>query len=199
MKISNDRAMVWIDMETTGLSAQDDVPLELGLAISDEWGKIYASIKWLVWEDAKDFQMGIKRGRDWSFVNDMHTKSGLWRDLEGFETDVRAAVDADAVRWLKENGVEKDQLPLAGSSIGSLDRPFCLIHFPELNEFLSYRNIDISTIKELCKRNNPELYQNLEPLIGTKADATHRVLDDIDASIREYQVYCDEYLITADR
>lgn len=192
--------MAWVDMETTGLEASKDVPLELGIILTDEWGNKINLASWLVWEeDSEDFQAGVKRGRENEFVNDMHTKSGLWRDLEN-SPDVfsRDEVARMAIDFLIDNDVELGSLPMCGNSIGSLDRPFTLVHFPALNASLHYRNIDMSSLKEICKMVNPGLFENLKPIIGTKADATHRVLDDCDASIREYQTYLEEFLIVGD-
>lgn len=191
-------AFAFIDMETTGLEANLDVPLELGIVLTDLEGNSISDAKWLIWEENKEFQRGVMRGEKNEFVNAMHTKSELWYDLAHFETRSRVEVDKEVVDILSDHGVADGSLGMAGNSIGSLDRPFALAHFPLLNKAVGYRNIDISTLKELCKRRNPDLYKALEPTIGTKADATHRVLDDCYASIKEYQTYCEEFLLIAD-
>lgn len=193
--------MCWFDMETTGLEARLDVPLELGMVLTDEWGESQEDTEWktLVWEeDDKIFQEGVKRGHHNDFVRNMHQKSGLWKDLRTFEPLTRDRADTAAVSWLKSQGVKQGELAMSGNSIGSLDRPFALIHFPKLNAFLSYRNIDMSSIKELVRLTNPGLYENLKPIIGDKSMADHRVLGDCYAAIREYQAYLDNYLIVED-
>lgn len=191
--------MAWVDMETTGLEANLDVPLELGIILSDEWGNELHAWEALVWEqDDKAFQRGVNRGRNNDFVNAMHEKSGLWADLGTFEPLTRDRADAAAVFWLKEHGVEQGQLAMSGNSIGSLDRPFALVHFPKLNAFLSYRNIDMSSLKELVRLTNPDLYENLKPIIGTKENADHRVLGDCRAALVEYKAYIEEFLIVGD-
>lgn len=192
--------MAWVDMETTGLEASKDVPLELGIILTDEWGNKINLASWLVWEENDiSFQAGVKRGHENEFVEPMHTASGLWSDLEN-SPDVfsRDEVDDMVVDFLLDNHVELGTLPMCGNSIGSLDRPFTLVHFPRFNKALNYRNVDMSSLKEICKMVNPGLFENLKPIIGTKADATHRVLDDCDASIREYQTYLEEFLIVGD-
>lgn len=195
----SDIKMNWLDMETTGLEANLDVPLELGMILTDEWGNELHSWQTLVWEeDDKVFQRGVKRGKLNEFVCAMHEKSGLWSDLETFDTMTRDEADQAAVDWLKSKGVEQGQLAMSGNSIGSLDRPFALIHFPKLNAFLSYRNIDMSSIKELVRLTNPDLYENLKPIIGTKENADHRVLGDCRAALAEYKAYLEEYLIVGD-
>lgn len=194
------------DIETTGLAANADVPLELGIILTDVHGCEVASASWTIWESNPVFQNGVIRGRHNKFVNKMHTENGLWNDIA--KTGVsRIAVDAAACRFLEDWGVKPqsrgegddfDGLGMAGNSTGSLDRPFTLVHFPQLNQYLGYRNIDMSTVKELCKRNNPKLWEQLKPIVGVKADATHRVLDDCRACIKEFQIYCDEFLIVGD-
>jgi len=195
-----------IDLETTGLEAAKDVPLELGIVLTDAWGTEVASASWTIYETSPSFQSGLVRGRRNEFVNNMHYKNGLWRDIERSGLS-RNQVDQRAVAFLKDWGVKGqsrgegddfDGIGMMGNSIGSLDRPFTIAHFPFLNKYLGYRNIDISSFKEVCKRNNPELFENLRPIIGTKADATHRVLDDCRACIREFQTYLNEFLVVGE-
>ena len=190
--------MCWVDLETTGLEAMDEVPLEVGIKLTDDEGFVIGENSWLVHDDTHQFNEKIMRAAAHEIVGPMHEKSGLWRDLDNREMNVYASVyqtDKMLVKWMEDQGAPKG-LPMVGNSIGSLDRPFCLVHFYEFNNYLGYRNIDMSTLKELCKRHNPVLYGNLLPIIGTKADAKHRVLDDIDASITEYRAYLDNFLFT---
>lgn len=195
----SDIKMCWVDIETTGLDAYDDVPLELGIILADEWGNELHSWQTLVWEENdKRFQKGVNRGKRNEFVNPMHEKSGLWSDLETFDTMTRDEADIEAVYFLEKLGVSKGTLAMSGNSIGSLDRPFALIHFPKLNAFLSYRNIDMSSIKEVVRLTNPGLYENLKPIIGTKENADHRVLGDCRAALEEYKAYLEEFLIVGD-
>lgn len=189
----SDMKMAWVDMETTGLEADKDVPLELGIALTDEWGEIAAEAKWLIWEDSPAYDLGMERAQSNEFVKNMHDKSGLWNDLGVFDLYSRSQAEEQAIEFLMANEVEPGTLPMAGNSIGSLDRPFMLRHFPRLNVALHYRNIDMSSIKEIVRLVNPELYANLKPIIGTKEDADHRVLGDIRASIREYKAYLDNF------
>lgn len=186
--------MCWIDLETTGLSAQNDVPLEVGLKLTDHEGYIFAEASWLVWEPNREYADAVASMIP--FVVDMHTKSGLIDDMKGGNT--RFGVEKRMIEFLEENDALDLALPLAGSSIGSLDRPFLLQHFPTFNTAISYRNIDISTLKELCKMNNPTLYERIVPIIGGKEDSAHRVLSDIDASILEYRTYRDNFLFLED-
>jgi oligoribonuclease (3'-5' exoribonuclease) len=189
-----------VDLETTGLEAQFDVPLEIAVVLTDEWGgEIGEPFTSLILEDNNSFRLGVSRGKHNHFVDEMHHKSGLWRDLNDLDRLYpRGRVDAELCGWLEAHGVEKATVPMMGNSIGSLDRPFCITHLPKFNAYLSYRNVDISSFKEVCRRTNPVLYENMLPIVGTKEDATHRALDDARASIREYRAYLDEFLITSE-
>lgn len=188
------------DLETTGLSAAKDVPLEVGIKLIDKEGFVFAECSWLVYEDNDEYVEAIRRGKANEFVGPMHEKSGLWADLDNPQQAkmTRDAVDNELCDFLTEHGVRFGTVPMMGNSIGSLDRPFCIEHFPMFHGALSYRNIDISTIKEICKAVNPTLFENLRPIIGDKSNATHRVLDDIDACILEYRAYCENFFFIED-
>lgn len=193
--------LLWIDIETTGLEAQSDVPLELGLRLTNDIGKDIdgkrRELKWLIWEAGENYQGAWEEMIP--VVQDMHEKSGLAHDLSITDCWSRWEVDGQAVQTLTEWGVKpEDKVGLIGSSIGSLDRPFVIEHFPSLNIFVAYRNLDVSTLKELCRRHNKPLAERIEAEVGTKEDATHRVLEDIEASINEYKMYLDNFLFQAD-
>lgn len=132
----------------------------------------------------------------------MHHKSGLWNDLYNPNQAklTRANADNELCDFLRDHIGEDafGTVPMMGNSIGSLDRPFCLEHFPMFNGALSYRNVDMSSIKEILKAVNPTLWANLKPIIGDKSNATHRVLDDIDACILEYRAYLENFFFVED-
>ena len=186
--------MLWIDLETTGLNAQEEVPLELGLKLTDEWGSQGPSKSWLIREATPYFKERLTDAQFHPIVGPMHFASGLWNDLMDWNrTNTKAIVEEEAIHFLKAYA-EPGTLPLCGNSIGSLDRPFLLQHFPMLNEAISYRNIDVSTLKELCKRLNPSLFDSVKNRVENKEEAKHRVLEDIEASIVEYKIYVDWFL-----
>lgn len=194
-------ALAWVDIETTGLDARHDIPLEFGLALTDTHGYPLYTGCWLIHDDTSEYKEKITFASKHPIVGPMHHKSGLWDDLmhreeHGYMT--RDQLDNYLVNILAEHEVDTMTIPMAGSSIGSLDRPFCLEHFPNFNSVLSYRNVDISTVKELCRMHNPVLMENIKPIIGSKADAPHRPLGDIDGSIIEYRTYLDNFLIVGD-
>lgn len=188
--------LAFVDMETTGLDAQVEVPLEVGITLTSDVGEFIAAESWLVYEPS--FDLTIEMAMSHEIVGPMHDKSGLWKDLTaGKQSFTRDDADQEMVAWLYYQQAPEG-LGMTGNSIGSLDRPFALIHFPRLNEYLGYRNIDMSTVKELCKRVNPILFDRIKPIVENKEAATHRVLDDNNASISEYRAYLDNFLIVGD-
>lgn len=188
--------MLWIDLETTGLSADADVPLELGLTLTDKWGAFVDSWKTLIWEDDLPYMNAMNNMLP--FVDNMHTENGLLADLNRFGKRTRRSAARDAVAWLQMHEVEKFTLPMCGSSIGSLDRPFAIKHLPELHEFFHYRNIDISTVRELCKMHNPLLMERIEADIEDAYLEKHRVLEDIQDSITLYRSLYENFLMLED-
>jgi oligoribonuclease len=186
--------MLWIDLETTGLRADSCVPLELGLTITDKWGAEIASWKTLIWEASF---VDYKNNAD-DFVLNMHTENGLWDDLGKFSVRTRASAEDAAIAWLGYNGIDPFTLPMCGSSIGSLDRPFAIEHLPRLHEFFHYRNIDVSTVRELCKILNPSLMEKITEDIADKYSEKHRVLEDIQDSITLYRALYENFLFLED-
>lgn len=186
--------MLWIDLETTGLRADEEVPLELGLTVTDKWGAHVGEWKTLIWEP--DFNEYAKNAV--SFVQEMHTNNGLWDDLQNFNVRTRRSAEKDAIEWLTSMGIEKFTLPMCGSSIGSLDRPFAIEHLPKLHEFFHYRNIDISTVRELCRLHNPVLLTRIEEQLSENYLEKHRVLEDIQDSILIYRSLYENFLFLED-
>jgi oligoribonuclease len=193
-----------VDIETTGLNAIREVPLEFGIALTDANGFIIQSESWLIHDESALYHQCIARAKAHHIVGPMHEKSGLWADLDGWEKGqigiqayTREAADTAITQWLTDMGAPTE-LGMMGNSTGSLDRPFVLQHFPLVDLYLGYRNIDMSSLKELVKRTNPELWAQIKPLVGDKSLADHRTIGDIKACIEEYRVYLREFLITGD-
>lgn len=180
--------MFWIDLETTGLDAQTDVPLEIGVVLTDKYLNVVDTWQCLVWEENEKFLMA--KANCIPFVKDMHVTNGLWVDLDDPHRHKleRGTIDGVLIDWLSGSGIEPGTLPMAGSSIGSLDRPFVQEHFPALNEFLHYRNIDISSVKELCRLWRPDILEAFQKEQPSEAK-WHRVLEDCAGSIEEYKFY----------
>jgi oligoribonuclease len=115
-------------------------------------------------------------------VRAMHTRSGLLEAI-GSSTTTLEEAGAQVLAFLKEHIPEERSVPLAGNSIGT-DRRFLAAYLPEIENWLHYRSVDVSTIKELCRRWYPEVL--------TKApgkETTHRAMDDIKESVAELAYY----------
>ena len=172
----NDR-IVWIDCEMTGLDTTNDSLVEIAALVTDSELNILGEGVDIVIhapDTALDAMVPV--------VRDMHASSGLTEEIRQSTVTLAEAEKAvlDYIReWVPVGG----SAPLAGNSIGT-DRGFIARDMPELNSYLHYRMIDVSSIKELCKRWYPRIYFG-QPEKGM----SHRALADIQESIRELQFY----------
>jgi oligoribonuclease len=121
-----------------------------------------------------------------SWNQEHHTKSGLWKAVLASEFTLQQAEDA-VLNFLKQH-VAPRQSPLCGNSIAQ-DRMFLMNHMSRVNEYLHYRMIDVSTLKELVKRWYPDA-----PAGPVKANQ-HRALDDIKESINELRFYREQFFL----
>jgi len=124
------------------------------------------------------------------FVREMHRKSGLLPEIEASSTDV-AQAQAATLAYVKQHVPTPSSAPLCGNSIGT-DRRFLDRYMNELENYLHYRSIDVSSLKELCRRWYPDVYSRRP----NKAE-THRALDDIRESIQELAFYREQLFIPA--
>ena len=115
-------------------------------------------------------------------VRAMHTRSGLLADIEA-STVTLADAGATTIAFLKEHIGEAGTVPLAGNSIGT-DRRFLAAQLPEVEAFFHYRSVDVSTVKELCRRWLPDILRGAPPKKGG-----HRALQDIRESVAELAYY----------
>ncbi|MBT2488143.1 oligoribonuclease [Streptomyces sp. ISL-96] len=171
----NDR-MVWIDCEMTGLSLTDDALIEVAALVTDSELNVLG--------DGVDI---VIRPPDAALetmpevVRQMHTASGLLDELAGGTTlaDAEEQVLAYVKKYVKEPG----KTPLCGNSVGT-DRGFLLRDMSELEAYLHYRIVDVSSIKELSRRWYPRAYFN-----SPEKNGNHRALADIKDSIAELRYY----------
>jgi oligoribonuclease len=112
----------------------------------------------------------------------MHTKSGLLPLIEA-STVTLADAGAQTLAFIREHVPEPRTVPLCGNSIGT-DRRFLARYLPEIEDFLHYRSVDVSTIKELARRWYPDLLKQ-----RPDKDGRHRALDDIRESVEELRFY----------
>src|ERR1700758_5765472 len=171
----NDR-LEWIDCEMTGPENERDALIEIACLVTDaELNLLDEGIDLIIKPPAEALdQMS-------DVVRDMHTTSGLLADLPG---GVTLAEAADAVlAYVREHVAEPRRVPLCGNSIAT-DRWFLARDMPELDAFLHYRMVDVSSIKELARRWYPRAY-----FASPEKHGGHRALADIRESIRELQYY----------
>ena len=166
-----------MDLEMTGLEPSRHVIVEIATIITDDNLNVLAEGPDLVIHATA--QQLAEMG---DFVSDMHTKSGLLPAISESPVTVREAETA-TLEFLRAHIPEAHSVPLCGNSIGT-DRRFLEEYMPELADFFHYRNVDVSTIKELARRWHPDV------LATQPAKATaHRALDDIRESIDELVHY----------
>lgn len=127
-------------------------------------------------------------------VREMHGKSGLLNECNQFGMHPDAAME-HFYEWLEGHGVKSEtEEPMVGSSV-QFDRSFLDTNWPAVSNRFNYRNIDISSIKELCKRFNPSVYAKLDE--HTSPKKLHRVLPDLHDSIAEFKFYLENFLFEA--
>ncbi len=169
--------LVWIDLEMTGLDIERHVIVEIACLVTDsELELVDDGIDIVVHQDA-----AALAGMD-DFVRKMHTKSALLPQIEASTVDL-ATAGASVLEYIKGHVPTAGQAPLCGNSIG-VDRRFLDRGLPEIDQYLHYRSIDVSSFKELCRRWYPDVYRNRP---GKKE--AHRALDDIRESVAELRYY----------
>lgn len=168
--------LVWIDCEMTGLDLEHDGLIEVAALVTDgELNVLGEGVDVIIRPTPEAMEhMG-------DFVRTMHEKSGLLPELEhGVSMEEAQQLVLDYVRqWVPQ----ARKAPLAGNTIGT-DRMFLARDMPELENWVHYRNVDVSSIKELARRWFPRAYYNTPAKSGN-----HRALADIQESIEELRYY----------
>ncbi|RSM31955.1 oligoribonuclease [Aeromonas salmonicida] len=167
--------LVWIDMEMTGLDPEENVVLEIATIVTDKDLNVLAEGPVIAIHQSDE---ELAKMDDWN-VN-THTRSGLVARVKESQYDETRAV-AETLDFIRQWVPERTS-PLCGNSIGQ-DRRFMVKHMSELEAIFHYRNVDVSTIKELVRRWQPELLDQF-----TKS-GSHMALDDIRESIAELRFY----------
>ena len=166
-----------MDLEMTGLDPATEVIVEIATLITDDELNVVAEGPDLVIFQPEAMLLAMD-----PFVVQMHTSSGLLTAIRQSTITLDQA-GAQTLEFIKKHVAEARTIPLCGNSIGT-DRRFLARFLPEIENYLHYRSVDVSTIKELVKR----WYPGLEITRPTKAGA-HRALDDVQESIRELKFY----------
>lgn len=176
----NDTHLVWIDMEMSGLEPDTDRILEVALIVTDKDLNLVEEGPVLVVHQSD----AVLDAMD-SWNKGTHGKSGL---IDKVKTSTLGEADVEA-RMLEfmRNHVGERKSPMCGNSICQ-DRRFLARHMPKLEAYFHYRNLDVSTLKELAARWRPELKD------GFKKSNSHTALADIQESIEELKYYRDNFI-----
>ncbi len=173
--------LIWIDLEMTGLEPQSDVIIEIATLVTDEnlnhlaEGPVIAIHQPDAILDAMD---------EWN--TNQHGKSGLTQRVKDSHYTIEQA-EQETLAFLRK-WVPEGVSPMCGNSICQ-DRRFMARLMPELEAYFHYRNLNVSALKELAKRWNPEIYK------GFEKNSSHLAMDDIKDSIDELAYYREHYLV----
>ena len=168
---------MWIDCEMTGLDLASDRLIEIAALVTDaELNILGEGVDVVIHTDDEALDGMVE------VVATMHSRSGLVDEVRASTIDIPTAQDM-VLEYIRAHVPAPKTAPLAGNSIAT-DRGFIARDMPELDEFLHYRMIDVSSIKELCRRWYPRIYYG-QPEKGL----AHRALADITESIRELRYY----------
>ncbi len=171
--------LVWIDLETTGLDPESRVILEIACLVTDkDLDEVGDGIDLVV------HQEGHAIGQLDPWCTRQHAASGLLEASRASTVSLTEA-EAEALAYVKRYCLSK-KAPLCGNSV-CFDRRFLIRHMPKLETYLHYRNVDVSSIKELARRWRPAVAETM-----TKR-SRHRALDDLRESIAELRLYRDAF------
>ncbi len=172
---SNDTRLVWIDLEMTGLDPDSDSIIEIATLVTDQELNVLAEGPELAIRHPLE---RLEAMDDWN--RNTHGKSGLWQRVLDSQVDA-AEAEARTIEFLAQ-WVPAGKSPMCGNSICQ-DRRFLARGMPRLEAFFLYRNLDVSTLKELARRWNPSV------LSGFNKAGTHTALSDIRESVAELAHY----------
>jgi len=169
--------LAWIDLEMTGLDPTRHTIVEIACLVTDDDLAIVAEGPELIVHASPEQLSQMDE-----YVSAMHTRSGLLAAMEASELSL-ADAGTQTLDFLKQHIPEPRTVPLAGNSIGT-DRRFLVAQLPEIEDYLHYRSIDVSTVKELCRRWHPEIFK-----AAPAKEGGHRALQDIRESVGELAYY----------
>jgi oligoribonuclease len=172
--------LIWIDLEMTGLNPDSDLIIEIATVVTDKDLNILAQGPVLAVHQSDEALAAMD---DWNQKH--HGGSGL---IERVKTSTINEAEAErlTIEFLKQ-WVPENTSPICGNSIGQ-DRRFLYRYMPKLEAYFHYRNIDVSTLKELAARWAPEVKN------GFNKESSHQALDDIIESIEELRYYREHFI-----
>jgi len=173
--LANDHRLIWIDLEMTGLDTLSDSILEIATIVTDNDLNVVAEVPELA---IRHEQARLEAMDEWNRTQ--HAKSGLWQRVLD-STVTMAEAESRTLEFLAAH-VAPQKSPICGNSICQ-DRRFLARLMPALERHFHYRNLDVSTIKELCRRWAPDVAR------GFNKDSAHTALSDIRDSIAELRYF----------
>ncbi len=172
--------LVWLDMEMTGLDPERDRIIELAIIVTDsQLQTIAESPVWVIHQD----EARLAAMDEWN--RKTHGRSGLTERVRASTLD-EAGVEKEALAFIATY-VPQAASPLCGNSVGQ-DRRFMFKYMPQFEAWFHYRNLDVSTLKELCRRWKPEVAK------GFSKKADHSAAADIRESIEELKYYREHFI-----
>jgi oligoribonuclease len=178
-----DDRLVWIDLEMTGLDVERNRIVEMAVLVTDAQLETLDDGLDLIVHQPPDVLAAMG-----DVVRKMHTRSGLLAEIERSTVTLPAA-GVQALEYIARHVPDPGTAPMCGNSIG-VDRRFLHRYLPELDNYLHYRSIDVSSLKELCRRWYPEVYAK-----RPGKQETHRALADIRESVAELRYYREHMLL----
>ncbi len=177
--VDKSKTLIWIDMEMTGLEPDTDRVIEIATLITDANLNILAEGPVVAVHQSDSVLAGMD---EWN--QRTHGDSGLVARVRASQSD-EADAEQQTLDFLREYA-ETGSSPMCGNSVHQ-DRRFLVKYMPTLEAFFHYRNLDVSTVKELARRWRPEL------LAGFNKNGSHQALDDIRDSVSELQYYREHF------
>jgi len=175
--------LVWMDLEMTGLDPARDVIVEIATLITDDELTILAEGPDLVVHQSDEALAAMD-----PFVVEMHTRSGLLEAIKASTVTLEEA-GAATLAFIREHVLTERTVPLCGNSIGT-DRRFLAAYLPDIENYLHYRSVDVSSVKELVRRWYPSVRAQRPRKAGS-----HRALDDIRESVAELRYYRERVFV----
>ena len=178
--MSRKKNLIWVDLEMTGLDPEKERIIEIATIVTDADLNILAIGPVIAVHQSDELLASMD---EWCTTT--HGKTGLTKRVQESTVSEQTA-ERETIEFLKEH-IDAGCSPMCGNSIGQ-DRRFLVKYMPELEEFFHYRNLDVSTLKELVKRWKPSI------LSGFSKKNIHLALDDIKESIDELSYYREHFL-----
>ena len=176
----NSENLIWIDLEMTGLDPDNDLIIEIATVVTDKYLNVLATGPVLAVHQSDEALAAMD---DWNQKH--HGQSGLIDRVKASTVDV-AEAEKQTLEFLNQ-WVTEGASPMCGNSIGQ-DRRFLYRYMRQLEEYFHYRNIDVSTLKELAARWAPEVKGSFQK------QATHQALEDVIESIEELKHYREHFI-----